>query len=485
MPKLLQSSIILINGFIIIKATIGVVHMNELKKSLKKRSRLIFIVMGIFLACFIFCLFFSMGSYNKSMKYYTQRYYEIASVSADLSAYNISIRNYAQFGGEFYLTTAQRDYENLKTSFKVVYKDRFHYSEDGRYTIEDSNNILTRLDDSMSRITNYKDASTIKTVYNEDIDIYVDNISADINSVLAETVDNGNHSYLSMRGGVLACEIMMIISAIAFAITFTYCVHFITKRIVHPISDIAGWSHFFNEGYSDMADLTYDVDDEIGRLVESFNIVRKNLAEANRLKDENESALIKLRNEEEYKKKFVKQLYDEKREKDEISIQARRDGLTGLYNRRSFDNIVNDFVIKRPGGTEGALFLIDMDYFKTVNDTLGHLAGDEALKTLAGAMRIVFPGAYLGRYGGDEFIAFVIGSPTADECAAYGAELCKKMDRTLSFEGKTTKLSVSVGIADTTGVIDYSELYMKVDKALYYSKEHGRNQYTLASDIII
>ena len=129
------------------------------------------------------------------------------------------------------------------------------------------------------------------------------------------------------------------------------------------------------------------------------------------------------------------------------------------------------------------MFLIDMDNFKSVNDTLGHLAGDEALKTLAGVMRIVFPGGYLGRYGGDEFIAFAIGVSKEDALSKLGQELCHKMDKNFEYGGKVAKISVSVGIADTVGVDDYSELYMRADKALYYAKEHGRNQYKLASTL--
>lgn len=122
-----------------------------------------------------------------------------------------------------------------------------------------------------------------------------------------------------------------------------------------------------------------------------------------------------------------------------------------------------------------------MDDFKNVNDTLGHLAGDEALKLLAGAMRVVFTGAYLGRYGGDEFIAFIPAFKNEDELENHAAELCKKMNTRFENDQKYVNLSVSVGIATTDNISEYSELYMKADKALYYSKENGRNQYKLES----
>ena len=275
----------------------------------------------------------------------------------------------------------------------------------------------------------------------------------------------------------------MIAVLLAFVGVAVYLIYFIRKKIVNPINDISEWSKLFRDEYTDMTELTCEENDEISDLVGSFNIVKEKLIEVKNLKKENEVTLRKLKEEEEYKKKFVKQLYDEKREKESISSEAKRDGLTGLYNRRSFDALIDEFIGNKPVAMEGALFLIDMDYFKNVNDTLGHLAGDEALKTLAGAMRIVFPGGYLGRYGGDEFIAFVTGASDDADLEKLGQALCNTMDRMFEADGKSVHLSVSVGIANTIGIDDYAELYMKADKALYYSKEHGRNQFTLASQI--
>ncbi|MGN0374492.1 MAG: GGDEF domain-containing protein, partial [Butyrivibrio sp.] len=233
-----------------------------------------------------------------------------------------------------------------------------------------------------------------------------------------------------------------------------------------------------------MSPLKFNKEDEIQQISESFNIVRDKMRESQKNNEELNEALSKLRKEEEYKKKFVQLLYEEKREKDTISNVAQHDGLTGLYNRRTFDDFVNEFIVRRPGNKDGALFLIDMDNFKGVNDSLGHLQGDEALKTLAGAMRVVFSGGYLGRYGGDEFIAFIVGCTTETDMERYAGELCRKMHKKLEYNGKTVQLSVSIGAASSVGIKACSELYTRADKALYHSKENGRNRYTVFTDAL-
>ena len=277
--------------------------------------------------------------------------------------------------------------------------------------------------------------------------------------------------------------VLLIISVCLFAGLVIYTYVFLHRRVSAPIKDVYEWAMGFEKGYGDMNDLTWEKDDEIGKIKHAFNTVKKKLNYANALSEEYASAMKKLKSEEEIKEKFVKQLYDEKRDKEAISTAAKRDGLTGLYNRRTFDDVVNDYLRRRVNGAEAALFLIDMDNFKNVNDTLGHLAGDDALKMLAGAMRIALPEAHLGRYGGDEFIALFTDYNTVDDVKAAADTLCRKMRVDFSNAGKTVKLSVSIGIATTEGVSGYSELYMKADRALYFAKENGRDQFKLESEL--
>ena len=108
-----------------------------------------------------------------------------------------------------------------------------------------------------------------------------------------------------------------------------------------------------------MADLKYKREDEIGLTLKAFNTVKDKLKHANELMEEYKDTTEKLKLEEENKKNFAKQLYVEKRNNEAISAEAKRDGLTGLFNRRTFDEIVDEFVRhKDESGAEGALAVV-------------------------------------------------------------------------------------------------------------------------------
>lgn len=449
------------------------------RKSIKKRIAFIFLPMLIFITVITVCIIISMESYNKTFRFYSDEYYKTVNCVVKMNDFMTTVDRYVSVEDAVDYDTLVACYkEELRPACEELYSIRFDFKSIRSYEIEKvydiinndiSADILQLPNDNQTAYKNLFD--DFKTAYNM------------ISGVIGSEIKTGNEAYEGRKIFVYVCEGLMIAVLLAFVGVAVYLIYFIRKKIVNPINDISEWSKLFRDEYTDMTELTCEENDEISDLVGSFNIVKEKLIEVKNLKKENEVTLRKLKEEEEYKKKFVKQLYDEKREKESISSEAKRDGLTGLYNRRSFDALIDEFIGNKPVAMEGALFLIDMDYFKNVNDTLGHLAGDEALKTLAGAMRIVFPGGYLGRYGGDEFIAFVTGASDDADLEKLGQALCNTMDRMFEADGKSVHLSVSVGIANTIGIDDYAELYMKADKALYYSKEHGRNQFTLASQI--
>ena len=406
----------------------------------------------------------------------------MSGFSASVSDLSVELKKYTLIDSEFNLDNFTSKYDDMCEAFDAVYEIRFEFDKADTDRIESINDAITdKMPAIMYSIEKSEGDSKIIALY--DFERYLSEISNDVNRSISKLINKGNGTYYTHKITIYISIAVMILALIGFVAMAVYVIHYTKRRVGEPLVEVSEWAKQFEDNYSGMDDLEYDIDDEIGALCKSFNIVKNNLAQASELKKENEAALRKLQNEEANKMKFVKQLYNEKREKETLSTEAKRDGLTGLYNRRSFDSLIEDFVANKPNDTEGALFLIDMDYFKNVNDTLGHLAGDEVLKTLAGAMRMVFPAGYLGRYGGDEFIAFVTGVTSEEDLDRFGKELCKKMDREYESGGKSVKISVSVGISGTEGIDDYSELYMKADKALYHSKENGRNQYTIASKL--
>jgi len=158
---------------------------------------------------------------------------------------------------------------------------------------------------------------------------------------------------------------------------------------------------------------------------------------------------------------------------------ASRDGLTGLLNRRVFEEVlVREFKASRRYHAPACLILVDVDYFKHVNDLLGHAAGDDVLKAMAMLMQqAVRDTDSVGRYGGEEF--GIVLPHTDLDCAAVLAERLRDQIGRHEFDtdGGRVKITVSMGIAqlpDRT-IRAVSDWMAAADAALYDAKGGGRN----------
>ena len=165
-----------------------------------------------------------------------------------------------------------------------------------------------------------------------------------------------------------------------------------------------------------------------------------------------------------------------------IEELAIRDELTGVYNRRHLMEVIR--IEKQRSERSGRTFsigILDVDFFKQVNDTYGHLAGDEVLRQIATtASEALRQTDYFGRYGGEEF-AFVL-TDTVAEGALVTAERVRTRIENLRFPNISPdlKVTVSTGLADSRGDSDTSVTFKSADEALYYAKEHGRNRCVVA-----
>ena len=184
---------------------------------------------------------------------------------------------------------------------------------------------------------------------------------------------------------------------------------------------------------------------------------------------------------EELRRGLADKLEKKTREVSDIKSKSYQDALTGLWNRAYTENAVNEMISQ---GEKGALFMLDMDNFKAVNDNYGHIAGDETLKMFAGTLKkFAGEGDILCRIGGDEFMIFVKGVTEKSELGSRAADIISDFQKkfaTLSFE---TECSVSIGIAQTPeDGLEFNKLYNSADKALYYVKQNGKNAYHFFSD---
>ena len=172
-----------------------------------------------------------------------------------------------------------------------------------------------------------------------------------------------------------------------------------------------------------------------------------------------------------------------------LSNLAVHDGLTGIYNRRYFDEtLAREWKRTMREKAPLSLIMLDIDYFKKYNDTYGHQAGDECLRqvatTISGALRR--PADMAARYGGEEFVV-VLPNLKLEDSAKFGETIRAKIEA-LKMEHKQSDanpfITVSLGIASVvpSSISSYEELVGAADKALYSAKNKGRNRVCVAQD---
>lgn len=153
------------------------------------------------------------------------------------------------------------------------------------------------------------------------------------------------------------------------------------------------------------------------------------------------------------------------------------DGLTGLYNRRHFDSMVErEFLRSKRYDGDLSLAIVDIDFFKKINDQYGHLCGDYVLKEVAYMILDNFRKTDLVfRYGGEEFV--VLLTETDINGSVVPLERLRKRieEYPFKFNGEGLKLTISIGVADNL-VESTQELIDNADKALYEAKGGGRNR---------
>jgi len=163
--------------------------------------------------------------------------------------------------------------------------------------------------------------------------------------------------------------------------------------------------------------------------------------------------------------------------------QSRHDELTGLANRVLFRERLAEATSHLEPGKVGAVFFIDLDYFKLVNDTLGHWAGDLLLRETADRLRRACRDSdTLGRFGGDEFTLLATGFDSAERVREFADRLIRIVEGCFEIEGRKVFLGASVGISlFPAHGIGPPELMRKADIAMHAAKRSGRSQVKIYS----
>jgi diguanylate cyclase len=159
----------------------------------------------------------------------------------------------------------------------------------------------------------------------------------------------------------------------------------------------------------------------------------------------------------------------------ELISLSRHDALTGVHNRLAIDEVLkHDFLQFKRSSISYTVMLLDVDFFKSVNDKYGHTVGDEVLKTIASTLNSCMRETdFVARYGGEEFLIIL---PDTKEQSFILAEKLRHVVSSLTFP-LGQKLTVSIGLS-IVNVDDNApeDAVRRADKALYIAKENGRNQ---------
>lgn len=169
---------------------------------------------------------------------------------------------------------------------------------------------------------------------------------------------------------------------------------------------------------------------------------------------------------------------------EEINLKNQTDPLTGLYNRKTFIEKTEAALRLPVSQGVSALFLLDLDYFKEVNDQLGHMAGDKVLQETGLILKSIIRSTDLsGRLGGDEFVLFIQNAANFSGLERCAEKLVSALKRTFEEDKRTVTVSASIGIVPVKGGESFAQLYEAADKALYEVKRTQRNGYKFAGSL--
>ena len=270
----------------------------------------------------------------------------------------------------------------------------------------------------------------------------------------------------------------------------------LTGRLDEIDSSISGMEKSRIEAHEDGVALTRSVDGEVSSMRDSIrtsaslddikHMIQERLghisAHMNEFRQREEK-----RNQEAQQR--IEQLNDKLRELDSESAALRermqktrdaamRDRLTGLYNRSAYEEKLAEEYARWKRYLEPlTLAVFDIDHFKRINDSYGHLAGDKALRTIAQLLQNnTRETDIIARYGGEEFVMLMPGT-RGPEAKVVAEKLRDAVEHCgFHYKGKSVVVTISCGLSEFLGDDTPTEVFARADKALYQCKEAGRNQ---------
>jgi len=178
---------------------------------------------------------------------------------------------------------------------------------------------------------------------------------------------------------------------------------------------------------------------------------------------------------------YIEEIDEEKRKVDKLENKAQIDAVSRIYNRGTTEEKINNALEKRDEGCQHTLFIVDIDDFKVVNDTFGHLAGDDILRKIGEIFKGIFRKTdIVGRIGGDEF-AVLMTNVTSDR------QITDRMKLVMGeIHGLPAKMGIGINVSVSVGITrsvaedkEFDDMYKRADLAMYEAKTKGKDRFII------
>ncbi len=248
------------------------------------------------------------------------------------------------------------------------------------------------------------------------------------------------------------------------------------------LNDAISSSGSGSDNVSNIKDKIESLDMSTGDLKELSVLQSKLVSAALSIENEMSAVGAKFKDGKSQVSKLEQKIQKLEEELDSAKKESTIDHLTGLLTRRAFDEEIQRIEgLYQRNGTQYALIFFDIDHFKNVNDTYGHMVGDEVIRHLAALIREhVRETDVSGRYGGEEFV-ILLADTSLKNSYIFAERLRKEVEQAVvKYNDIELKYTVSLGIAEVEPCIKNYEAWIEcADAALYHSKENGRNKISL------
>ncbi len=453
-------------------------------KSIKFKTYLYFVLVAVF-STLVFILFvYAFETYFRNTDKSVSSHYALADIQRNFESMNKSAENYWKTMSNEELLKYNSLKETLDSDIKTLKDSSYSsaYSDDYKMLVNTVTNSYYNYTLDFSQLFALEDNKEALRLYYEKYQqesVYIDEYIWQLISVESDIYRT---SYMNIRSSVSVYRIVILISFIVFLISITCFLIFMSQKIIKPVVDISDFSREIASGNTGISPMKSENNktDEINTLMTSLNVIKISVDDMSKTHIENTDIARLLSTEKKRVAAMEKDLNSQKRQNKLLIRQATYDNLTQIFNRNAFEHQAKQVIADFNDNSLGALFVIDVDNFKSVNDTLGHQGGDEVLKSLARCLTNTLSDCgFAGRWGGDEFVGFISDSTDIEFIRQKAADLCCIMNKKFMFRGVIHDVSISIGICPLIKGCDLKSAYEYADEMLYDVKEMGRNNFKI------